>query len=66
MDIYNIIFMSGAHGYGWGRLDVCGSAVVRPLWRLGGFGTVVFGNIADHAWSSRVPMRIFFMMKFTS
>ena len=28
--IYNIIFMSGAHGVGvgWGRLGVCGSAVV--------------------------------------
>ena len=44
--------MYGAHGvaeclYGVGRLDVCGSAIVPLLWRLGGFGTVVFGNTAE-------------------
>ena len=27
-----------------GRLGVCGSAVVPPLWRLGGFWAVMFGN----------------------
>ena len=51
--IYNDIFMSGTHGVagcvcvGWGRLGVCGSAVVPLLWRLGGFGAVVFGNTAE-------------------
>ena len=30
---------------GW--LGVCGSAVVPPLWRLGGFGAVMFGNTAE-------------------
>ena len=40
--------MSGAHGVvGRGRLGVCGSAVVPPLWRLGGFGAVMFGNTAE-------------------
>ena len=32
---------------GWGRLGVCGSAVVLLLWRLGSFGAVVFGNTAE-------------------
>ena len=32
---------------GAGRLGVCGSAVVPPLWRLGGFGAVVFENTAE-------------------
>ena len=32
-------------GVGWGRLGVCGSADVPPLWRLGGFGTNVFGTL---------------------
>ena len=32
-------------GVGWGRLGVCGLAVVWPLWRLGGFGAVVFGTL---------------------
>ena len=26
---------------------LCGSAVVPPLWRLGGFGAVIFGNTAE-------------------
>ena len=61
--------MSGAHGgcgvcVGRGRLGVCGSAVVLPLWRLGEFGDVVFENTAK-AWRSRVPVREFCMMKFT-
>ena len=30
-----------------GRLGVCGSTVVPPLWRLGGFGAVMFGNNAE-------------------
>ena len=46
-----LYFMSGAHGVagcvGRGRLGVCGSAVVPPLWRLGGFGAVMFGNTAE-------------------
>ena len=42
--------MSGARGvagwvWGGGRLGVCGSAVVPPLWRLGGFGAVEFGTL---------------------
>ena len=37
-----LYFMSGAHGGSGvcverGRLGVCGSTVVPPLWRLGGF-----------------------------
>ena len=51
---YNIIFyiwcswgLRGVCGAGGGRLGVCGSAVVPPLWRLGGFGAVMFGNIAE-------------------
>ena len=44
--IYNIIFYvwcSWGCGVcvGPGRLGVCGSAVVPPLWRLGGFGAVI-------------------------
>ena len=39
--------MSGDHGgcgvcVGRGRLGVCGSAVVPPLWRLRRFGAVMF------------------------
>ena len=30
-----------------GLRGVCGSAVVPPLWRLGGFGAVMFGNTAE-------------------
>ena len=50
--IYNIIcyvWCSWGCGVcvGRGRLGVCGSAVVPPLWRLGGFGAVMFGNTAD-------------------
>ena len=50
--IYNIIFYvwcSWGCGVcvGRGRLGVCGSAVVPPLWRLGGFGAVMFGNTAE-------------------
>ena len=30
-----------------GRLGVCGSAVVPPLWRLGGFGAAMFVNTAE-------------------
>ena len=50
--IYNIIFYVWCSwgcgvcvGRGW--LGVCGSAVVPPLWRLGGFVAVMFGNTAD-------------------
>ena len=32
---------------GLGRLGVSGSAVVPPLWRLGGFGAVMFGNTTE-------------------
>ena len=45
-----IIFMSGAHGVvGWvwsgdGWVSVDRWLFRPPLWRLGGFGTVVFGN----------------------
>ena len=47
-----LYFMYGAHGgcgvcVGSGLLGVCGSAVVPPLWRLGGFGAVMFGNTAE-------------------
>ena len=47
----SLYVMSGAHGgcgvcVGRGRLGVFGSAVVPPLWRLGGFGAVIFGNTA--------------------
>ena len=50
--IYNIIFYvwcSWGCGVcvGRGRLGVCGSAVVPPLWRLGGFLAVMFGNTAE-------------------
>ena len=33
--------------WGGGRLGVCGSAVVPPLWRLRGFGAVMFENTAE-------------------
>ena len=47
-----LYFIYGAHGgcgvcVGRGRLGVCGSAVVPPLWRLGGFGAVMFGKTAE-------------------
>ena len=50
--IITLYFISGAHGgcgvcVGRGWLGVCGSAVVPPLWRLGGFGAVMFGNTAE-------------------
>ena len=32
---------------GRGRLGFRGSAVVPPLWRLGGFGAVMFVNAAE-------------------
>ena len=49
--IYNIIFMSGAHGFagrvwgggGWVSVD----RRLFMLWSLGGFGAVVFGNTAE-------------------
>ena len=53
--IYNIIFMSGAHGVaGWVWVGTAGCLWIggcSMLWRLGGFGAVV---------------REFYMMKFTS
>ena len=46
-----LYFMSGGHGVAgcvWGGGScVSGSAVVPPLWRLGGFGAVMFGNTAE-------------------
>ena len=43
-----LVLMGLRVGVGWGRLGVCGSAVVPcMLWRLGGFGAVVFGNTAE-------------------
>ena len=43
-----LYFMSGVHGVaGCVWLGVCGSAVVPQLWRLGGFGAVMFGNTAE-------------------
>ena len=50
MTIYiTLYFISGAHGGcgvcgGGGRLGVCGSVVFPPLWRLSGFGAVMFEN----------------------
>ena len=47
--IYNIIFMSGAHGVAgwvWGG-DGLWIGGCSMLWRLGGFGAVVFGNTAE-------------------
>ena len=49
--VYNIIFMSGAHGVAGG----CGVGAAgclwiggcSMLWRLGGFGAIVFGNTAE-------------------
>ena len=49
--IYNIIFMSGAHGVaGWvwgGDGWVLWIGGCSMLWRLGGFGAVVFSNTAE-------------------
>ena len=36
----------GVAGCVWGG-GGCGSVVVPPLWRLGGFGAVMFGNTAE-------------------
>ena len=46
---YSHFRLASARGVcvGRGRLGVCGSAVVPPLWRLGGFGAVMFGNTAE-------------------
>ena len=49
--IYNIIFMSGAHGLrggcGVGAAGCLWIGSCSKLWRLGGFGAVVFGNTAE-------------------
>ena len=62
--------MSGAHGV---AACVCGVGAAGCLW-IGGCSAVVASGrlwncrVWKHcgAWSSRVPIRIFFMMKFTS
>ena len=49
--IYNIIFMSGAHGLrggcGVGAAGCLWIGGCSMLWRLGGFGAVVFSNTAE-------------------
>ena len=47
--IYNIIFMSGAHGVaGWVWVGAAGCLWIggcSMLWRLGGFGAVMFETL---------------------